>query len=134
MSYIVLALTSILALIALAKDWKAHSTDLRRIGALVVILACWAGGSWNVYLTSRQNERDKGALNDKIQGLQGDVKGLNAVIKAGQDQTRETGKAFSDSISHLSDKVADLQTRVQTSDLKKEAADLRKELTRTNKD
>jgi outer membrane murein-binding lipoprotein Lpp len=132
-SYLLLTIPSAIALLSLAKDWKAHSSHWRRGGVLIGVVAVLVLGVLNLHGTNKQHEADKRSLRSENDTLNRKIDVLQGEVRDSREQTKALGEVSAQNLSHLTDRVVDLQTKIETADLRKEADGLRRELQNTQK-
>src|SRR5882762_4749015 len=125
-NYVFLIATAFLALLSLAKDWKAHESHWRRGSVIALIVALGISGAIKIHYTSRRAAEQHAHDESEITGLK------IAVQTANSNQEGNT-KQFLGAFEKLSKEVGDLQTQVTTEKLQSKLAGVQAELEKTQK-
>lgn len=133
LNYVLPIAASLIALLQLAKDWRAHQTPLRRVAALALIVLFGVGTAFNTYRTATKSAEAARKAETQHTTDQAEIRNLETAVKTANHDQETNTTHFLESFKELSNKVSDLQTRVTNEELQKKLASVQTELQKTQK-
>ena len=133
MSYVLIFGTVLLGLFSLYKDWQNYKHPWLRRAVAAVLLIVGALSGIKQFWDSRAVQLSQEQAANNIIRLQGQIAGLNGLVKAADEAQTANTKLFLQNLNGLSDKLRGLETQIKTDDLRKQLSSVQSDLQRTQK-